>query len=115
MNTKLLKEQIPTLTLDELINHLRLSEVNSDEYIGLVPLMKHELGLREPTYNYACKNCGHDEFKESTLYSSYGSFWTVFESNPKRYRSIACKRCAFVEFYASDKSNTEVVLGILFN
>ena len=114
MNDLLTKEQIPNLKLEQLLNHLRLSKVNSDEYIGLVPLIKQELELREPTIDYACKNCGHKEFKESTLYASGGGFSAIFEISNTKYRSISCTRCSYVELYEGKASNSHVVLDALF-
>lgn len=114
MNTILTKEQIQDQSLDELLNHLRLSKVNSDEYVGLVPLIKMELELREPTINYKCKNCGHEKFNETTLYASGGGFSAIFEISTEKYRSISCKRCTFVELFEGRTSNTQVVLDVLF-
>jgi len=114
MNTILTKEQIQDQSLDELLNHLRLSKVNSDEYVGLVPLIKMELELREPTINYKCKNCGHEKFNETTLYASGGGFSAIFEISTEKYRSISFKRCTFVELFEGRTSNTQVVLDVLF-
>ncbi|MBL4660387.1 MAG: hypothetical protein JKY19_08525 [Alcanivoracaceae bacterium] len=93
MNLAILKEQIPDLSYDELINHLRLSKVNSDEYIGLVILMKNELEDREPTINYSCKNCKHTKFDEQQLRSARGGFTAIFDIQTGLYQSIICQRC----------------------
>jgi len=114
MDKLLTKEEIPNQSLEQLLNHLRLSEVNSDEYIGLVPLIKKELELREPTINYKCKNCGHKKFKEGVLHASGGGFSAVFEINTVKYRSISCMRCTYVELFEGRTSNTQVVFDVLF-
>lgn len=115
MNTIITREEIPNLTYDELLNHLRLSKVNSDEYVGgLVQLMKNELELREPTINYKCKNCGYTNFSEQQLRSSSGGFTAIFDVNNPFYRSISCQKCRYVELFEGKVSNTQIVLDTIF-
>lgn len=45
-------EQVPSLGYDQLLEHIRLSKVNGEEYTGLHVALREELALREPTNNY---------------------------------------------------------------
>ncbi len=99
MNLAIKMEDIPKLTLDQLVEHIRMSKINSDEYTGLVKALDIELELREPTVNYKCKHCSHTEYEEHQLRASGGFFSAMFDIQTEKYRVITCKRCKFSEMY----------------
>ncbi len=99
MNLALELEDIPNLTFDQLVEHIRMSKINSDEYTGLVKALDTELELREPTVSYKCKHCSHTEYEEHQLRASGGFFSAMFDIQTEKYRVITCKRCKFSEMY----------------
>lgn len=98
----LIPEQIPSLTYDKLLEHIRLSKVNSDEYAGLHTALREELQKREPTNNYKCFKCGHTEFEEHQARVVQGFWSAYFNLQSGRYRAIVCSRCKFTEFYQGE-------------
>ena len=95
-------EQIPTQTYDQLLEHIRLSKVNSEEYAGLHAALREELQKREPTNNYKCFKCGHTEFEEHQVRVAQGFWSAYFNLQSGRYRAIVCSRCKFTEFYQGE-------------
>ena len=110
----LTKEEIPGLTYDELIEHIRLSKVNSDEYEGLFQIMKEELILREPTINYSCVKCSHDKFEVREFRASGGGLSAFFDIQSEKYRVICCMRCKYSESYHGRASPGQQTLDFLF-
>ncbi|WP_154224629.1 zinc ribbon domain-containing protein [Marinicella rhabdoformis] len=111
--TALDESQISQLTYVELLEHLRLSRVRSDEYLGLVKLLQKELALREPTVNYQCPHCGHDKYDERQMRSSGGRLSSIFEVQTNKYRVIVCQRCQFSQMFYGSVSNSQQVLDFL--
>ena len=110
---RLSKEEIPNLTYDELIEHIRMSKINSDEYEGLVLPLKEELSLREPTVNYSCPKCGHEKHEERQLRAAGGGFSALFDIQTEKYRVISCARCKYSEVYHGQASIGEQVLDFM--
>jgi uncharacterized protein len=114
MKLALEKEEIPNLTFEQLVEHIRMSKINSDEYTGLVKALDKELELREPTINYSCKNCSHTEYEEHQLRASGGLFSAIFDIQTEKYRVITCKRCKFSELYQGVVGAGEFAADVLF-
>lgn len=108
------KEDIANLTYDELIEHIRLSKVNSDEYEGLFQTMKNELMLREPTINYSCFKCSHEKFEVRQFRASGGGLSAFFDIQSEKYRVICCQRCKYSELYHGTVSPGQQTLDFLF-
>jgi len=80
MKLTLEKAEIPDLTFDELVRHLRYSKITPDEYTGLLTSLKEELASREPTIDYKCKNCGNTHYEEHQVKSIWRWFQCFFQS-----------------------------------
>ncbi|MEJ2618705.1 MAG: zinc ribbon domain-containing protein [Candidatus Thiodiazotropha sp.] len=112
---KLNRENIPNLAYDELICHIRSSweQDKKEEYKGLGQALKDELASREPTVNYTCPKCSHNEYKENQIRSSGGGFSALFDIQTEKYRVITCQRCNYSEFFESNVSISQQVLDWL--
>ncbi len=107
-------EEIPNLSFEQLIEHIRLSKVNAAEYIGLSDLLKKEIKLREPTLDYVCKNCSHQEFEEHQLRATGGFISSLFDLQTEKYRVICCARCKYSELYQGVTGAGQVALDFIF-
>jgi predicted nucleic-acid-binding Zn-ribbon protein len=104
---------IPNLTYDQLLEHIRLSKVNAEEYTGLHTALREELEKRDPTKNYKCFKCGHTEFEEHQIRVTQG-FWSAFYNlQSGRYRAVVCARCKFTEFYQGEVSIGQQTIDLL--
>ncbi len=106
-------EEIPKLTFDQLIEHIRLSKVNAAEYVGLSNLLKKEIKLREPTLDYVCKNCSNEEFEEHQLRATGGFFSSILDLQTEKYRVISCARCKYSELYQGTTDAGQVAIDFL--
>lgn len=105
---------IEKLSFDDLIEHIRLSKVNSDEYAGLVSALESELQKRQPTHNYKCTKCGHEKLEIHELRTT-GGFWSAFLGvETYKYRAVVCSRCKFTELYQGYNGNGAQVVDLLF-
>lgn len=105
--------EIPGLTYDQLLEHIRLARVNSEEYSGLHDALKDELEKREPTKNYKCFKCDHTEFEEHQIRVAQGFWSAFFNMQSGRYRAVVCARCKFAEFYQGDASIGQQVADLM--
>ncbi len=113
MNKALRNEEIEALTYDDLIEHIRMSKINSDEYEGLVIPLNEELEIREPTANYKCFKCGHPKHEEHQLRASGGGFSALFDIQTEKYRVITCQRCKYSEMYQGTVGAGQVAADLL--
>ncbi len=95
----LFKEDIPHLSLDQLHEHIRLSKVRSDEYLGLVKALDDELARRDPGTDYRCRHCGHSEYRLGQIRTMGGFFSAVFSAHLSRYTTLICQRCHHVDVF----------------
>lgn len=91
--------EIPKLTHDELAEHIRLSEVNAGEYLGLKQALQDELASRDPTVDYSCPKCSHTGFETHQVRTTSGFFSSFFGVETTKFRVIVCARCKYSEFY----------------
>lgn len=106
-------DEILGLTYDQLLEHIRLSKVNSEEYSGLHGALQEELQKRDPTKNYKCFKCGHTEFEEHQIRATQGFWSAFFNLQSGRYRAVVCARCKFTEFYQGEVSIGQQTMDFL--
>ncbi|HET7832012.1 MAG TPA: zinc ribbon domain-containing protein [Gallionella sp.] len=105
---------IEKLSFDELLEHIRLSRVNVDEYADLAAELKNELKKRQPTHDYKCSKCGHEGFETHEVRTA-GGFWSaLFSVETYKYRAVVCTRCKFTELYQGYTSDAAQVVDFLF-
>ena len=92
-------DEIPTLTFDQLTEHLRLSRVNIGHYQEVREQLLSELASRSATVNYKCMKCQHSVFEISELRASQSGLSSIFNVETARYQAVVCVRCKFTEFY----------------
>ena len=110
----LLHEDIPKLSYDQLLEHIRLAKANVEEYSGLRDALKEELETRSPTINYRCFKCGHTEHEEHQIRVAQGFWSAFFDLESGRYRAVVCSRCKFTEFYQGETSIGQQVIDFMF-
>jgi predicted nucleic-acid-binding Zn-ribbon protein len=108
------KEEIPNLSYAELMEHVRLSPIKSDEYVGLLDSLKEEVEKRNPTKNYKCFKCGHEHHYLQQFRASSGFFSSFFGVQTVKYIGVVCKRCAYTEFYHGEVSPGEQAIDFVF-
>ena len=106
------KEEIPALTYDQLVNHIRSSWEydNKEKYKDLSQALKDEFASREPTINYVCPKCEYQKHNENEIRTAGGAFSAVFEIQTEKYRVITCKRCNYSEFYKGNVGIAQQVI-----
>lgn len=106
-------EEIEALSYDELIEHVRLSKVRSDEYIGLISLMKEEIKKREPTIDYQCPHCQNKSYTEYQTRISGGRMSSIFDVGNIKLRMVVCQRCNRSELYKGKVGMAEQLVDFL--
>lgn len=113
MPMNLVESDIPSLTHDELTEHLRLARVNPGHYQHSVAALEQELAARSPTVKYRCFKCGHERHQLHELRAAQ-SFWSAFFNlQSARYSAVVCQRCKFAEFYHGDTPVGQQVADVL--
>jgi len=110
----LTKEEIPKLSYSELMEHVRLSPINSDEYVGLLDSLKKEIESRDPTNNYKCNKCSHEQYSIKQFRASSGFLSSFFGVQTAKYSGLVCERCAYTEFYHGVVSPGEQAMDFIF-
>ena len=110
----LTKEEIQKLSYSELMEHVRLSPINSDEYVGLLDTLKKEIELRDPTINYKCHKCNHEHYSVQEFRAASGFLSSFFGVQTAKYSGIVCKRCAYTEFYHGAVSPSQQAMDLIF-
>lgn len=106
-------EDVPSLSYDELVNHIRLSKVNREYYQSTRAVLEEELLKRSPLTNYKCFKCGHGKYEIREVRVSQG-FWSgFFELQSGRYQAVVCSRCKFTEFYHGNTSDLQQAADLL--
>lgn len=105
--------EIPDLTYDQLLEHIRLAKVNAEEYSGLHGALEDELEKREPTRGYKCFKCGHTEYEERQIRVAQGFWSAFFDMQSGRYRAVVCARCKFTEFYQGEAGIGQQVADLM--
>lgn len=95
-------EDIPTLSYEELLRHLRLAKANAEEYSGLVSGLNEELLRRNPTNRYKCMKCGHEKYELHQFRAASGFWSAMFDLQSARYEVVTCARCKFSELYQGE-------------
>ena len=108
------KEDIPNLSYAELMEHVRLSPINSDEYEGLLTPLKEEVQKRAPTHNYKCPKCSNEQYTLQQLRAASGFFSSFFGVQTAKYTGVVCSRCAYTEFYHGEVTPGEQAIDFLF-
>jgi uncharacterized protein len=103
---------LPALTYDALAEHIRLAEVNADEYSRIIDALRDELGRRDPTNSYACAKCGHKEHEVRELRGTGGFISSIFNVQSEKYKAVICRRCKFAEFYHGKVSDGQVAMDV---
>ena len=110
----LTKEDISNLSYAELMEHVRLSPINSDEYVGLLDFLKEEIDKRDPTKNYKCTKCGHGHHQLKQFRAASGFLSSFFGVQTVKYVGVVCSRCAYTEFYHGEVSPGEQAIDFIF-
>lgn len=105
---------ISGLSYTDLIEHLRLAEINRGHYLDLVGPLKQELLKRSPTANYRCMKCAHDNFVLSEVRTARSFLSSLFNVQSAKYSAVVCRRCSFTEFYQGRISAEQQALDVLF-
>lgn len=60
---------------------------------------------------YICCKCNNDTFDASEMRATGGFLTKVFNIQTKKFTTITCRRCRYVELYQADSS----MLGNIFD
>jgi predicted nucleic-acid-binding Zn-ribbon protein len=99
---------------DELKEHLRLSDVNHEEYFDVKAAMQKELAARSPIHSYRCAKCGHAKHEQREMRVAPGLFSALADWDIAKYTAVVCARCKYTEFYHGDISDAEFVAQVMF-
>ncbi len=108
------RESIPSLTHDQLAEHLRLASVNAGHYHEVREAMEQELQSRSPTSNYKCMKCGHEKYELNQIRATRSWLSSFFSVESAQYMAVVCARCKFTEFYQGTVPLGEQALDIVF-
>ena len=108
------RELIPSLTHDQLSEHLRLADVNVGHYQGIRDALEKELDSRSPTANYRCMKCGHEKYELNQIRATRSWLSSFFSVESAQYKAVVCARCKFTEFYQGTVPLGEQALDIVF-
>jgi len=107
-------DHISDLAYAELIEHLRLAEINRGHYLELVEPLKQELVKRSTTANYRCPKCAHQKFIVDEIRTGRSFLSALFNVQSAKYSAVVCRRCSFTEFYQGRVSAEQQALDVLF-
>ena len=108
------RESIPSLTHDQLAEHVRLARVNAGHYLEVREAMETELQSRSPTSNYKCMKCGHERYELNQIRATRSWLSSFFSVESAQYKAVVCARCKFTEFYQGKVPLGEQALDIVF-
>jgi len=95
-------EEIRSLSYEDLIEHIRLSKVRSDDYINTCLALREELEARDPTKDYECKQCDSNEFFVQQISGTGGFGSSFFDVQNVKFKGVICSRCTYTEFYKDE-------------
>ena len=65
----------------------------------------------QPSLNYRCPKCGHNQCEVGEIRAA-GGFWSkIFDVEGQRFTNVVCTRCRYTEFFKADSS----MLGNIFD
>ena len=62
---------------------------------------------------YECMKCGHDSFETNEFRATGGIFSKLFDVQNRKFTTVSCKKCKFVELYKGDSSTLGSVVDFL--
>ena len=107
-------EQLHEMSFDELKEHLRLSDVNREEYFEVKAAMQREMAARSPIHSYRCAKCGYEKHEQREMRVAPGLFSALVDWDIAKYTAVVCDRCKYTEFYHGDISDAEFVAQVMF-
>lgn len=108
------RESIPSLTYDQLSEHLRLASVNVGHYQEVREALEEELHSRSPTSSYKCMKCGHEQYELNQIRATRSWLSSFFSVESAQYKAVVRARCKFTEFYQGTVPLGEQALDIVF-
>jgi hypothetical protein len=106
--------EIPGLSYDALVEHLRLSKVNVGHYQSVASALQEELAKRSPTNAYRCTKCGHTEYQVGAIRTARSGWSSFFGVETAQYHAIICAHCKYTEFYQGKVPPGQQALDFLF-
>ena len=62
--------------------------------------------------NYSCPKCGNTTYEVGQFYAA-GGFWSkVFDIQGRKFTTITCAQCRYVEIYQADRSQLENIFDL---
>jgi predicted nucleic-acid-binding Zn-ribbon protein len=107
-------EQLGEMSFDELKEHLRLANVNREEYSECKGAMLEEMASRSPIRSYRCAKCEHAKYELREIRVAPGLFSAIADWDIAKYTAVVCARCKHTEFYHGDVSDAEFVVETIF-
>ena len=107
------RESIPSLTHDQLSEHLRLARINAGHYMDVNEALVTELKSRSPTSSYKCMKCDHEKYELHQIRAPRSLLSSFFGVESAQYRAVVCTRCKFTEFYQGTVPIGEQALDFL--
>jgi uncharacterized protein len=107
-------DELREMSFDELKEHIRLSNVNREEYLEVKQAMLDEMASRNPLNDYRCVKCGHSKYESREMRVSPGLLSAFANWDVAKYSAVVCARCKFAEFYHGDLSDSEFVAEVIF-
>lgn len=106
-------DQLHEMSFDELKEHLRLAEVNREEYFEIKAALQKEMASRSPTHSYQCAKCGHRKHEQREIRVAPGLFSALANWDTAKYTAVVCERCKYTEFYHGDITHAEFVAQLM--
>jgi len=107
-------EEIPDLSHDALVEHLRLSKVNVGHYQHVSSALQEELERRSPVRSYKCAKCGHAKFELGTIRTARSGWSSFFGVETAQYHAVICAYCKYTEFYQGRVPPGQQAIDFLF-
>ena len=107
-------EEVPGLSHDSLIEHLRLSKVNVGHYQFVSSALQAELAKRSPTSAYKCMKCGHSEYEVGSIRTARSGWSSFFGVETAQFHAVICAHCKYTEFYQGRVPPGQQALDFLF-
>lgn len=62
---------------------------------------------------FECMKCGNDSFESNEFRATGGIFSKLFDVQNRKFTTVSCKKCSFVELYKGDSSKLDSVVDFL--
>jgi uncharacterized protein len=106
------KEEIPHLTYDDLLEHVRSARVSA-AYHRVAGALSLELKSRTSAASYKCMKCGHSKFQVGEMRVSRSFLNAFLNVEGGKYKAVVCERCKFTEFYQGDVPTGQQAIDLL--